>query len=120
MTQDQIQQIINKLDSLGSGAWEVYIRQARIELISNIFWILLGLAIFYITIKYWQLVKKEDDGQHMFTETIIGNGWLFIGCIVSIFADIFALVCISSVFEIPTLLFNPKYWAIQHILGSIK
>ena len=115
---DELQkQILNRIDTLaaklGTTAdhlWTILVRQAKVEAITDIVWILLVTAATVLLYMGYRKVLERDsyDDDHW---------WL--GLIFLSFADGVGIVfAIFALLQLPTVLFNPQYWALTQIVGK--
>ena len=107
-----LEQLAAKLGTTAEHLWGVLIRQARIEAVTDIMFILFtifGVYWYYRWVKSFYERNPYDD----FPE-IVG---LIFGGVVSFISTIASIVCL---FSIPAELFNPEYWALEKILNVLK
>ena len=111
---DELSKALAKLaDKLGTTAehlWQVLIRQARVEVVTDTGFILLTAVCLYGLWRWWKsaLKRDPDDGE-------------MIGLVIcSICGLVLFIASLVNVYEIPTLIFNPEYWAIQQIFSGLK
>jgi hypothetical protein len=117
MAVDMNQELLKRLDALaeklgttGAMLWDVMIRQARVELVSDALFMGLNVLFVYLLYKWWKRVLDNA-----------GEGEAIGSVIVSIVVLVFTIANVCElVFYVPTLLFNPKYWAFQQIMDKLK
>lgn len=115
----RIDALAAKLNTTAAQIWDVYVAQARMEIVYNVLyaivWTVFAVAAFRFG-KFWHAKTNEPlkgycsdhDGEWMCT---IASACVFI----------LALGATASLIaEIATLAFNPRYWAIQQIIGALK
>ena len=117
---DWKQEILKRLDALadklGTTAaylWAVLIRQAKIEAITDILWIVLVIGIVYGVVR-WTINYYTRHDELMDGEPKEGIP-LVVAWIIGAICIGFGIACL---FELPTLILNPEYWALQQILNK--
>lgn len=103
-----------KLNTSAQFLWSVLIKQAKVEMIEDALFIALTAVGLWIVIKWTQsFYKRHDELTDCPAEGIpLVFCWIF-GVIAMPFS-------IYALFEIPTLLFNPQFWALQQIVSQLK
>jgi NADH:ubiquinone oxidoreductase subunit 2 (subunit N) len=106
-----LSQLAEKLGTTVPYLWSVLLRQARIEIVRYCIFI---LFVAVATVYYCRWVRwfvnnesaREDDGPWMAIMT---------GSAIEI---ILLVISITMIVDLPTLIFNPAYWALREILGA--
>lgn len=111
--QKLIEQLAAKLGTTAQFLWLVLIKQAKVEAIEDVCFVLLCIPCFWFYAKYtlWcgkKCAKNEDEDIHMIGMVIFG-----------IVCTIMFGFMLAALFEIPTMLLNPQYWALQQILDKV-
>lgn len=114
-TLELVDRLATKLGTTAEYLWRVLINQTRIELIKDAAWAIVALAYLLALIPLTRyLVRRKNEAGYD------DDGWI-IAIVVSMFiAAVMVVVFISSVSEIPTLVYNPEYWALSKILKAAK
>ncbi len=105
-----------KLGTTAQHIWAVLIRQARVEIAIDAIFLILSILIFSAWFRWLRTYLKRNesdffDGSPAEVFPLIVCG---IGCLI-----LFGF-CVACLFELPTLLLNPEYWALQQIMGAMK
>jgi pantothenate kinase len=107
--------LASKLGVAANQLWDILLLQAKVEAIQSIFLgvVFLSASLIFLKIgfhykKIWTECDHESDGEIAGT---IG------GFVLSGFSF---LVFLSNVHDLPTLLFNPGYYALTHLLSELK
>lgn len=119
MNKDTLQLVDKLATKLGTTAeylWRVLINQTRIELLKDVAWAIVALAylIALISLTRYLIRRKNEAGSYD------DDVWM-VAIIVSVFiACVMVVVLINCVSEIPTLIYNPEYWALSKVLKAAK
>lgn len=119
MTPQIQQEIIDRIDALAAKlgttaqfVWGVLVKQAKIELIKDIMGLVLSIAVLFAIVKFWVWANKKHE------EIIDLNFFVFFGGIIATLGGtVFFVASVIQSFDIPTLLLNPQYWALQQMFG---
>jgi hypothetical protein len=110
-----LEELANKLGTTMEHLWNILMHQAYIEAFKNIimiaFFIVLEILISKYTFKYNKGKSLEDIDDFGSIAIII------LSIVISIF--IIAMI-VSLVPETIDAIFNPEYWALNHIIKLIK
>jgi hypothetical protein len=108
-----------KLGTSVAHLWDVLLRQARVEIVEDLLFMLVATAFIFAWYRWLRSAMSRLDGRddcfldlHVYQILPLG-----IGGVASTVLFVFIVVCL---FEIPTLLLNPEYWALQQVLGAVK
>jgi len=120
-TNKLIEALAQKLGTTAEHLWGVLVKQARVELIVTAIEIPLMLLAMYICFRYiiYIFKLKPEDGEIM-DVLCAPQTPIRIVCFVScwlILAVCFIFICVNLE-QIPTLIYNPEYWALKEILGK--
>ena len=107
MTTEQIQQLINSLNSIGEIAFRAAIKQMYIN---GVFEFIIGTAIFVFVLYIFQKIKEYYTTKNDNENTICAWIILFVGTI------LFLLLIWHSVSNLT----NPEYGALKSILSNIR
>ncbi len=117
---DQLQkalaELAQKLGTTAEHLWGVLMRQARVEIITDCMAFVGAIILVLIVIRYWFWFRDNHDEISDSLEMFSVMG----GVVVSLFTLIITVVSIVNLFDLPTLIFNPEYWALSQIRGLIK
>jgi hypothetical protein len=110
-----LEELANKLGTTMEHLWNILIHQAYVEAFKNIsiiaFFIIAEMLIFKYVIKYNKGKRFED----------IDDDFGFIAVILFIVILVLIIIIIMSLVpETIDAIFNPEYWALNHILKCIK
>lgn len=116
MTQQFEQQILQRLDALAAKlgvtaneVWGILLRQARVEVITSIGEVGIGALLFFLIMKTVPKIPKWDAED--------SEGKLIGGVVLCILGAIFGFIMlIDGLTKLPTLLFNPQFWALRQLL----
>lgn len=104
-----------KLGTTAQYLWAVLVKQAAIEVWTNAAWITVAVIWIAIWLRYvkpvWVWADSADGSEG------IGAAFIFAGGVMSALLLCIALTCI---FELPTLIGNPEYWALKEVLSSLE
>jgi hypothetical protein len=108
-----------KLGTTAEYLWGALIKQAHVSVISNLLLIVFTIVMGIILLRAHKWASSEYDGYVRYNDD---NGvFLTSGMIVFLLIWVgFVIGSIISVDEIITALFNPEYWALKQILGSVQ
>jgi hypothetical protein len=110
-----LEKLSSKLGTTMEHLWNILIHQAYIEAFKNIiiisFFIILEMLIFKYVIRYNKIKNFAD----------IESDFEFIAVLLFIVILVFIIVItLNLVPETVDAIFNPEYWALNHILKLIK
>jgi hypothetical protein len=110
-----LEELANKLGTTIEHLWNILIHQAYVEAFKNIaiiaFFIIAEMIIFKYVIKYNKGKRFEE----------IDDDFGFIAVLLFIVILVFIIVItLNLVPETVDAIFNPEYWALNHILKCIK
>ncbi len=103
---DAINLLSQKLETPAAVLWTALMRQAKIEAYSSIFLFCCGMILTIIFARFWIKGIKECEEGKMLASAIAT-------CLFSLFL-IIALCCASDTLS---GLYNPEYWAINHLIS---
>ena len=113
--------LANKLGTTGTHLWEVLLRQAPISSISSI---ILFLSCCIINAIFWKITaifsKKHDEEENMHERDKYNEAFLGAYIVSAIFSFILLLILCFNCDVWISGLFNPEYWALQHIIETFK
>lgn len=120
MSDKIIQQLADKFGTTVEHLWAVMVRQARVEAVLDIFWILALIATLVLTawfVRYaWRKTKEEDYSNRWDEEAVV-----VISVVCGIISALITVPIIALLsYGLVSKLFNPEYWALQQILDAIK
>ena len=112
MTPDQLQQIIDALNSGGKYAFGLAVRQARIDAISITLGLVLCGAVAFAWSRWFRWARRADKAnpdsvdERTMWASVVG---IFVGvCLLAVLG--------TAATVIPTALFNPEYYALKGLL----
>jgi len=111
-----LEKLANKLGTTIEHLWNILIHQAYIEAFKNIimiaFFIIAEILIFKYAVRYNKGKSLEDIDNDFRSITVI---------ILFIIISVFTIIMIASLIpETIDAIFNPEYWALNHILKLIR
>ncbi len=108
-----LEQLAQQLGTTVPLLWGILIKQAWIEGLSGLLGILTIALTTYPFVKWMKYVIKEWNGKicQDDTETLHGAGLIVLGSALFIFI----IAASANVTNIISALFNPEYWALNHI-----
>jgi len=115
--QKQLATLAAKLGTSVEHLWNVLIRQAKIQAIEDIVFVLFTAGLTFLLVKLWSSFYKNGDGFESFADNHIP---VAIGIILASIADVIMIVIsvVLSISTIPTELLNPEYWALHELIGK--
>jgi len=131
---DELPEVLKQLaEQLGTTAeylWPILIRQARIEAYERLMGIVLWGFVFYQLTKGWgwlisrtsQYIEKDDKNDVI--DAVANDNLVYPSCILVTIIPIILIISgvffIISLWEIPTMVYNPEYWALTRILQELR
>jgi hypothetical protein len=129
MTPELQKELLSRLDALAAKLgttsdhlWAILIRQAKIVAIEDALWILMAIAFSVLLGKaaLWVTrTEKANEKQEWNQRSPIAWDYgpvIFFSGIAGVACLILDVLAFVSLFELPTLLLNPEYWALTQIL----
>ena len=113
-----LEQLAQKLGTTASYLWSVLLKQAFINAITDLLYLVLTIIGGFLLCKLHKHFSLENDNCD---NIYYDNDYL--GIVMAIAAIIWgaiAIVCFFSIGNIINGFFNPEYWALDRILSSIK
>jgi len=105
--------LASKLNTTGAFLWATYVKQARVEAITDA---IIAIAFFLVMLGgIWSFrtgVKLDREKPYR-TDT---DGYFVVGVILAAIGLIVSLVMVTS---IPGELLNPDYWAFAHLMKDL-
>lgn len=96
-----------KIGIAADKVWAILVSQARIEGITDLFYIFLMIGIFFACKKAHSVIQKSADDPIPLCVVM----WVVYG---------FAVLCVFlSVSDLITVFFNPDYWALHQLLKTV-
>lgn len=128
---EQISKIIEALsNALGVAASELYsvmVLQAKVSIVKSVFEILLLLFAMYMFWRYVRKVyiEKDKDGSTIFDRAVYDSGSLFAlhliaALVIAVLTIIFVICVVCDINNIIQCIMNPRYWALERIIGMLK
>ena len=119
-------EVLAKLDALAQKLgvtaqylWAILVRQARIEAIQEIICLVLSCAVVCVAALWLRsIIKRVKSFDGFMLDLPIVEIMGFVAT--SVCGMVFLVISLCAVTNLPTLLFNPEYFALQQILGAIK
>lgn len=113
-TRNLVKELANELGTTAEHLWGVLISQAKVEVFQIILFFIFSLLLTFVTYrihKYYTKNKKYDryDNELYIASTV------FLGMVSVVILG----ACIFKLFSLPTLIYNPEYWALNEVLGNI-
>jgi len=106
---EALTRLADKLGTTAAHLWDVLIRQAKIEVAVDLGFVVLAAFACYLLRKWW--ISYQDRN---------GEGELITLIIATTACAIMSAFALFNLCEIPTLLFNPQFWALSQILDALK
>ena len=111
-----LEKLAEKFGTTTESLWVVMVKQASVEIWVILISLVLSGILIFVWSKYLKYYLKNKDD--MSCDKDIFN---YILCIVSgIAVVIWFLISFGYLFYLPTLIFNPEYWALDKILSVIN
>lgn len=116
-TLELIDKYAAKLGTTSDKIFEVVKNQMLIEFCFSIFFICLTFSAWFFVFKKYKKDKELTEFEFLYTDNTF--------FILKIFLSLFGLVVMSIIssflfYNITTMIINPNYWALNHVLGKIK
>lgn len=115
---DLNQELVKRLDLLatklgvsGTYLWAVLIRQARVELISDAIFITLNVVLLYGVWRWWKRIIVHE---------LFDGGEEAGAVIVSLLSAVMTITSVVALCDVPALIFNPDYWALEQVMTALK
>jgi hypothetical protein len=115
-------EILKRLDTLAArlgvtadNLWAVLVKQASVQMWSVLLEIVLTGTLLCVLI--WLCYRFACKAQSVGYD---GDGWVVAAMLTGVAAVVFAVILITDLTSLPTLLLNPRYWALKEILGVLK
>lgn len=119
MSDQAVSEILKRVDALAAKLgvtaeflWSILVKQARIEVWTNVAVIAAAAIVAWGLYRWWRSALRRSDGNVV----DLDSGGEFVSLV---FATIFAIVVVIGAFvailQLPTLLLNPEYWALKQL-----
>ncbi len=116
---NEMTQLLRELsDKLGTNVehlWGVMIKQASVQVWTNIFFVIFTVIITWIFVYFFKKIYKSDTWDKAY-QNDTEFGLIFSAIVVGFGTLILVVLSIIFLFEIPTLIYNPEYWALEQII----
>ncbi len=108
-----------KLGVTSEHLWGVLIKQARIEVIESILTLIVVVMGILACAYFWRKIIEFStfDGSDLRLGGSVGS--IALNIFFSGLLLILSIGAFMDIMNIPTLLFNPEYWALQKVLGAL-
>ena len=110
MNEQQLAILAEKFGVTIEHLWNVLLVQANVEIICNVFGLMLVIGFLVGFYFVWKRMMKSED---IDTEAKTG-----ISILVGITEFFFSIIIICVLGDLVTLYFNPEYWALSQILNK--
>jgi hypothetical protein len=117
-----LQQLAGQLGTTVEFLWVVMVRQARVEAIEAVIALFVICVLWYLMYKFamWTIpVIKRDWNSFDNFDFSRAMGLFAIVILFSIVLCILTIAEFINISNLPTMLFNPEYWALKQILSQI-
>ena len=98
-----------KLGVTSEHLWGVLIKQARIEVIESILTLIVVVMGILVCVYFWRKILQLGGSV----------GSVLLNAFFTSLLLILSIGAVIDIMNIPTLLFNPEYWALQKVLGAL-
>lgn len=119
MTNEQFQQLIALLGQIGKQAYDIAVRQAKIEAATSFLWMLLALVGVWLSykgvafgVKWFR--SKHEKWDDMETPALVG---MVVGCMA---LPICAVLAVSDLVNVIQYALNPQWQALLELSKLVK
>jgi|SRR5579872_1815508 len=110
--------LADKLHVASGELWRIVLRQARVEVASDLLWILVSIILIVLSYRRvrWA-INKICSRQDRYNWPDDATLWLWPAALTTI---VFTIVLVVNISEIWTPLLNPEFYALDTILRAIR
>lgn len=117
-TSQLIEQLATKLGTTSEYLWGVLLKQAQVQVISDIVFIVIVSILIIILWKVYLYAARNGAYSEATTEMTFVYGFPTILAAIALFC--MSVAALHDLFQLPTLILNPEYWALKEILNAIN